>query len=128
MTADVSLEFHIESAIEQVWKALTDSDLLRKWIWNNTFKPEEGYGFKFHGPPNEWWDGIVTGEVLEVSEPYDLAYTWSSQGETTTIRWKLKVGENETNVRFEQSGVSEETAYPGALDGARKVGSDLWSS
>lgn len=39
MTVDVSLDFHIPSSIEQVWKALTDSEILAKWIWDNDFVP-----------------------------------------------------------------------------------------
>lgn len=59
MTADVSLDFHYSSPIDQVWKALTDSEILAKWIWNNDFKPEVGHKFQFRAEPNEWWDGIV---------------------------------------------------------------------
>lgn len=121
MAADVSLDFQYNCSIEKVWKALTDVEILSKWIWNNDFKPVVGHKFQFRAEPNEWWDGIVNGEVLEVEEPYKLSYTWASQGETTTVTWTLKESSNNTTqLHFEQSGFSEETkAYPGALEGAK---------
>lgn len=119
--ADVTLDFQFTSSIEQVWKALTDSDKLEKWIWKNDFKPVVGEKFQFRSEPNEWWDGIVNGEVLEVDEPHTLSYTWASAGETTTITWTLKTGpDGTTHMHFEQAGFSERTkATKGAIEGAK---------
>lgn len=119
--ADVSLDFQMTSSVEQVWKALTDSNILEKWIWKNDFKPVIGEAFQFRSEPNEWWDGIVDGEVLEVEEPYILSYKWASAGETTIITWTLKAkSEVATRVHFEQTGFSEQTkATKGALEGAK---------
>lgn len=119
--ADVTLDFQYKSSIEKVWKALTDSDTLAKWIWKNDFKPIVGHKFQFRSEPNEWWDGIVNGEVIEVEKPYKLSYTWASAGETTTITWTLKKGvDGTTHLHFEQSGFSEETkATKGAIEGAK---------
>ncbi|MGE7543744.1 SRPBCC family protein [Sporosarcina newyorkensis] len=119
--ADVTLDLQFTSSIEQVWKALTDSDMLAKWIWNNDFKPAVGEKFQFRSEPNEWWDGIVNGEVLKVEEPHILSYTWASAGETTMITWTLKTGADAaTHLHFEQTGFSEETkATKGAIEGAK---------
>lgn len=121
MKADVSLDFHFTSSIDQVWNALTDSNTLAKWIWENDFKPVVGYKFQFRAEPNKWWNGIVDGEVLEVEEPHKLSYTWISAGETTTIIWTLrKKGDEKTHLHFEQTGFSEETkALKGAIEGAK---------
>lgn len=120
MAADVSLDFQINSSIQEVWKALTDSEMLAKWIWDNDFKPIEGHTCQFRAEPNEWWNGIVDVKVLEVDEPNKLSYTWASQGETTTITWTLKEELGATHLHFEQTGFSEQTkSYPGALEGAR---------
>lgn len=118
---DVELDFHLKSPIQKVWQALTDSNLLSQWIWDNDFKPVVGHNFQFRAEPNEWWDGIVDGEVLEVDEPHKLWYTWLSQGETTTVTWTLQEeSDGNTRLHFEQSGFSEETkSYPGALEGAK---------
>lgn len=120
MTADVVLEFQLKHSVEVVWRALTDSKMLAEWIWENDFKPVVGQKFQFRSEPNEYWDGIVNGEVLEVDEPYKLVYTWASAGETTTITWTLKAVAEGTALHFEQGGFSEATkAYPGALQGAK---------
>lgn len=120
MTADVMLDFQYASSINQVWKALTVSDLLEQWIWTNDFKPVVGHTFQFKSEPNEYWDGIVNGEVLEVDEPKKLSYTWASAGETTTVVWTLtETKDGKTDLHFEMSGFSEETkATPGSIEGA----------
>jgi len=100
---------------------LINANIVAKWIWDNDFKPIVGQKFQFRAEANEWWDGIVDGEVLAVNEPNHLKYTWASQSESTTITWTLH-GEfdGKTHLHFEQSGFSEETkAYPGALSGAK---------
>lgn len=120
MKSDVSLDFNFTSSIEEVWKALTDSDMLAKWIWENDFKAIVGHKFQFRTDPNEWWNGIVDGEVLEVEEPYKLSYTWESAGERTTITWTLKKSSEGTHLHFDQTGFSEQTkATKGAIEGAK---------
>ncbi|MGE7093673.1 SRPBCC family protein [Lysinibacillus sp. NPDC048646] len=121
MKADVSLDFQFTSTIEQVWNALTDSDTLAQWIWDNDFKPGVGHKFQFRAEPSEWWDGIVDSEVLEVDEPNRLSYTWVSAGESTTVTWTLKKGSDGTiHLHLDQTGFSEATkARKGAIEGAK---------
>lgn len=120
MKPDVSLDFEYASTIEKVWNALTDPEMLAKWIWKNDFKPVVGHKFQFRAEPNEWWDGIVNSEVLLVEEPHKLSYTWESAGEKTTVTWTLTEESNGTvRLRLDQSGFSEETkARKGAIEGA----------
>jgi uncharacterized protein YndB with AHSA1/START domain len=121
MKPDVSLDFQFTSSIKEVWTALTDSNTLAKWIWDNDFKPVVGHKFQFRAEPSEWWDGIVDGEVLEVDEPNTLSYTWISAGETTTVTWTLKEDSDGTvHLHLDQSGFSEATkAIEGAIEGAK---------
>lgn len=120
MAADVVLDFHYEADVETVWKALTESDMLSQWIMDNNFKAEEGYSFQFTSEPNEWWDGIIKGEVTAVNAPNKLSYTWYSAGEETFVEWTLSESSSKgTDLHFEMSGFSEETkSRPGAIDGA----------
>lgn len=120
MKADVALDFQYSSSIETVWHALTDSEMLAEWIWENDFQPAVGQRFQFRAEPREYWDGIVNGEVLEVDEPNKLSYIWASAGETTTITWTLEENKEGTHLHFEQAGFSEETrSYPEAMEGAK---------
>lgn len=127
MKADVSLDFQLSSSIEQVWNALTDSDMLAKWIWENDFKPIVGHKFQFRAEPNEWWDGIVDGEVLVIDEPNKLSYTWVSAGESTTVTWTLKEGSDGiVHLHLDQTGFSEETkATEGAIEGAKHAWKEM---
>lgn len=118
--ADVVLDFTYDHSIEEVWEGITNSSLLEEWIMPNNFKAEPGYAFEFKGQANEYWDGIIRGEVLEVEAPHKLSYCWNSAGEMTTITWTL-VAESaaKTNLHFEMDGFSDEIKqYPGALKGA----------
>ncbi|MFJ8260732.1 SRPBCC domain-containing protein [Rummeliibacillus sp. NPDC094406] len=121
MKPDVSLDFQFTSSIEQVWNALTDSDTLAKWIWENDFKPVVGHKCQFRAKPSEWWDGIVNCEVLVVDEPHTLSYTWVSAGESTTVTWTLTEGsDGNIHLHLDQTGFSEETkAREGAIEGAK---------
>lgn len=79
MIADVVLDYHYEVDIDTLQKALSESDMLAQWIWDNNFKAEEGYEFEFTSEPNEWWDGFVTGVVLTGDEFNKLVYKWNRQ-------------------------------------------------
>lgn len=121
MKPDVSLDFTFATTVEKVWNALTDSNVLAQWIWNNDFKAEVGHKFQFRAEPSEWWDGIVDCEVLTIDEPNSISYTWASAGETTTVVWTVtKEADNTVRLRLDQSGFSEATkAREGAIEGAK---------
>lgn len=91
MSLTLSLDFQYKTSMEKLWSALTDANKLTKWMVNvhtgqameNDFKPVIGHHFQFRTQPTEYWDGIVSGEVLIVEEPHRLSYTWCS-GERST--------------------------------------------
>ena len=115
--AELVLDFQFTSSINQVWTALTDSDMLAKWMWKNDSKPVVGYKFTYRAEPNEWWNGIVEGQVLEVEEPHSLSYTWGTGPEVHTVVWTLTALEGGgTQLHLDQTGISEQ---PGALEGAK---------
>lgn len=110
MSETVVLDFELNSPIERVWHALTDSATLSKWMLfeENNFKPVVGYTFQFRKSPG--WDGVVECEVIEVEQPHRLVYTWVS-GMTiesrisTLITWTLsEAAAGVTRVHLEQSG------------------------
>lgn len=127
MKSDVTLEYKYTNTIEQVWSALTDSATLAKWIMENDFKPIVGHKFQFRTEPNEWWNGIIDCEVLEVEEHHKLSYTWASAGETTTVTWTLKeVADGTVQLNLDQTGFSEETkARVGAIEGAKHAWTNM---
>jgi uncharacterized protein YndB with AHSA1/START domain len=95
---------------ETVWLALTDGQLLSRWMMSNDFQPIIGHRFQFRAEPQQAWDGITSGEVLAIKPFEQLIYTCntSRQGETntleSTVTWTLETVEGGTLLRMEQSG------------------------
>lgn len=115
MKPEISLDFQFVSPIEKVWRSLTDSNMLAKWVMENNFKPIVGYKFQFRTEPNKYWDGVVDSEVLIVDEPDKLSYTWTTAGESTTVTWTLKQEGDTTHLHLDHTGFqSESLSYNGA--------------
>ena len=60
------LERRLPHAQDKVWRALTQSELNAEWLMPNDFEPVVGKAFTLRTDPTPHWNGIVTGEVLEV--------------------------------------------------------------
>lgn len=113
--AELSLDFEFASSIEKVWDALTDSDMLAKWVMENDFKPIVGHQCQFR---NEQINLIVDCEVLVVDEPNKLSYTWVGGPINTIVTWTLKQEEGTTYLHLEQTGFEkEDVAFNGAKYG-----------
>lgn len=118
MSLTLTLDFQYETSIEKLWSALTDSSKLAKWTMENNFRPIVGYRFQFRAQPNEYWDGIVEGEVLVVDAPNRLSYTWGTGDEKHTVTWTLQdLGNGKVNLHLEQTGISNAQALGGAKYG-----------
>jgi len=118
MSMTLTLDFQYKTSIEKLWTALTDSDKLAKWVMPNDFQPVVGYRFQFRNEPNEYWDGIVDGEVLVVDPPNRLSYTWGTGDERHTVTWTLQdLGDGKVNLHLEQTGISGAQAMGGAKYG-----------
>ncbi len=65
-------------APEVVWRAITDSALMSRWMMPPTgFVAEVGTRFTFTTKPAGKWDGTISCQVLEVVEQERLAFSWS---------------------------------------------------
>lgn len=106
---------------EKVWRALTESDLLAKWIMSNDLKAVVvGQKFTFRTEPSPWWDGVVHCEVLEVDAPQRIRYSWRGGPVDTIVTWVLvPTRSGGTLLSIEQSGFNPEArqAYAGAKVG-----------
>jgi uncharacterized protein YndB with AHSA1/START domain len=102
----IQLETFYPFTPELVWEALTDSASLKQWLMDNDFEPRVGHRFQFRAKPQKYWRGIVDGEVLEVSKPSRLVYTWKGdeKDEPTTVTWILQAEANGTRLRLEHTG------------------------
>lgn len=113
-TVAVNLDVEMQSPVEKVWHALTDSATLSQWVMfkTNDFKPVVGHTFQFRDAP--YYDGVIDCEVTEVDEPNRLSYTWSTEGvdgqpHTTVVTWTLSgSGDGVTKLHLEQSGFRQD--------------------
>ena len=75
-TESIEVDYTLEHPPQEVWRLLTEANLLAMWLMPNDIAPVVGHKFNFRTKPMGDWDGVVDCEVLE-SEPFTLfAYSW----------------------------------------------------
>lgn len=105
MRRDIQLEVVYPHPPERVWRALTDPAAVAQWLMPNDFQPRLGHKFTLKAKPRGSWDGIVNCEVLEVTQPRRLAYTWQGGPLTrATVSFTLEPTERGTRLVFEHNG------------------------
>lgn len=96
--------------IAKVWRALTDSTLMSKWLMKNDFQPVVGHKFNFRAQPMAGWNGVADCEVLLVEPPHRLVWRQCASGEQaagglkSTVTWTLTAVDGGTLVRMEHAG------------------------
>lgn len=114
MSNAVTKDLDLNSTIEKVWQAITDSETIARWMMfkTNDFKPEIGHAFQFKDAPG--YDGVIECKVTELDEPHKLAYTWETDGwdgnrHSTLVTITLsESGDGGTHLNLEQSGFKPE--------------------
>jgi uncharacterized protein YndB with AHSA1/START domain len=125
---------------EKIWRTLTRSDLIAKWLMPNDFAPVIGHRFNFRTQPMGDWDGIVHCEVLACEAPRLLRYSWKGGADSnpaygsrlnSEVTWTLTPVEGGTHVRMVHDGFvfpgnqfAFDAMSPGwarALDGVARV-------
>jgi uncharacterized protein YndB with AHSA1/START domain len=98
---------------ERIWRTLTKSELLAKWLMPNDFEPVAGYRFTFQTKPMGDWDGIVHCQVLQCDPPHLLRYSWKGGADSntdygtrldSTVTWTLTRVEQGTHVSMVHDG------------------------
>ncbi len=120
-TKTIVVEYEIKRPPEAVWRALTEPQLLARWLMENDIRAEVGHRFTFRAPPIPGWDGVVHCEVLEVDPPKRLRYSWRGGSDDlqgygtridTTVTWTLTATEGRgTLLRLEHAGFTEKNAF-----------------
>lgn len=118
-TRSLVIERELPQPPEKVWRALTQSGLLKEWLMENNFQPVVGHKFNFRAKPMPNWNGIIDCEVLVVEPNQKLSYSWGSMGMGSVVAWTLTATSSGTLVRMEQSGFGpdQEANYQGAKYG-----------
>ena len=90
----------------RVWHALTDSDMMARWLMPNDFKLEIGHRFTFHTTPIPAadFDGIVYSEVVDFEPERRLMIRWANRILDTTVTWRLVPEGRGTRLFVEHAG------------------------
>ncbi|WP_424629676.1 SRPBCC family protein [Bradyrhizobium sp. SYSU BS000235] len=112
-TQSIIVEKTVAHAPEKIWRTLTQSALIAKWLMPNDFEATVGHRFTFTTKPMGDWDGIVRCEVLDCDPPRLLRYSWKGGSDAnprygsrldTIVTWTLTLADGGTHVRMEHSG------------------------
>jgi uncharacterized protein YndB with AHSA1/START domain len=112
-THAIVVEKVLPYAPEKIWRTLTRSELIAKWLMPNDFEPVVGYRFTFKTKPMGDWDGIVHCEVLQCDPPFCLRYSWTGGTDTnpdygarlnSEVTWTLTKVEGGTHLKMVHDG------------------------
>ena len=89
--AAIEVDQFLSRPPDQVWRALTDPDLLARWLMPNDFQPAVGHQFTFRTDPvpEYGFDGIVHCQVLDLDPPRLLRFSWRGGRLDTVVSWQL---------------------------------------
>ncbi|MBR0754611.1 SRPBCC domain-containing protein [Bradyrhizobium jicamae] len=112
-TRAITVEKVLPYPAEKVWRTLTTSELLVKWLMPNDFVAAVGHRFNFRTRPMGDWDGVVQCEVLACDPPKLLRYSWKGGADTnpdygskldSTVTWTLTPVDGGTHLRMVHDG------------------------
>ncbi|WP_407180233.1 SRPBCC family protein [Bradyrhizobium sp. STM 3562] len=118
---------------EKIWRTLTTSELIGKWLMPNDFKPVVGHRFTFRTRPMGDWDGVVQCEVLACEPPRLLRYSWKGGSDSnpaygsrldSVVTWTLTQVDGGTQLRMVHDGFifpGNQFAYDAMRPGWGKV-------
>jgi uncharacterized protein YndB with AHSA1/START domain len=93
--------------IDKVWRALTERELLDRWLMATDFEPRIGHRFTFTTDPAPGFSGRIECVVDELDPPNRLGFTWWGGGGNprTHVRMTLRATTaSETTLRLEHDG------------------------
>ncbi|MFA1548433.1 SRPBCC domain-containing protein [Actinomadura chokoriensis] len=104
--ASIEVEEFLPHPPTRVWRALTEPELLARWLMPNDFKPVVGHRFTFATKPipNVDFDGTIQCQVVDLDEERLLRITWGGGGLDTTVTWRLVPEGDGTRLFIEHAG------------------------
>ena len=119
----------VPHAAETVWKVLTTSELMERWLMPNTFKPGLGAKFTIADMARGDWDGTVSCEITRWDPPHEFAFTWVGGSPNnigdgapldTVVTWTLTPVDAGTRLRLVHNGFTSplnDKTYPAMTRG-----------
>ncbi|WP_119419382.1 SRPBCC family protein [Desertibaculum subflavum] len=108
----IVVECELDAAPEKVWRALTEPELLARWLAPNDFSAEPGARFRFRGLEG----ATIDCEVLEAEPPRKLSYRWrhrEDDGIDSIVSFELtEAVAGRTHLRLVHAGFPLDLATP----------------
>jgi uncharacterized protein YndB with AHSA1/START domain len=120
MKLDISMEELFPAPIERVWHALTDPDMIERWLMRpDGYEAEVGARFTLREIPSAECAGEVECEVLELSPPNRMVWSWRGTEDPATTRLviDLEADERGTRLTLRHTGESDERTVRGTTGG-----------
>ncbi len=111
MRLDVSIEELFAAPIERVWQALTDAAMIERWLMSTSgFEARVGARFSLGEGPRADCSGHVECEVLELSPPRRMVWSWRAAEDPATTRLliELEPSEQGTRLTLRHTGEADE--------------------
>lgn len=126
----LSFEIELRHSPQKVWRALTEPELLKRWLLPVTgLKLEPGAAFTLNTQPVGGWDGTVKCRVLEIDALKKLKYAWvvGDMELDTIVTFTLAPSDAGTRLSITQSGFKphQKQAFGGARYGWNLMGGRL---
>jgi uncharacterized protein YndB with AHSA1/START domain len=126
MRLDVSVERRFAASVESVWHALTDPQVINRWLMaTDDFEAKVGTRFTLRDEPHPSFRGYIECEVLELSPPNRMVWSWLStdDGAPTRVVIELEAEGQGTRVTLRHTGDTDELTVQGTTAGwPRKLG------
>ena len=104
--ASINVDEFLPHRPAKVWRALTEPELMARWLMPNDFEPVVGHRFTFAAKPipNVGFDGTITCQVTDIDKERLLRITWNGGGLDTTVTWRLVPEGRGTRLFIEHTG------------------------
>jgi uncharacterized protein YndB with AHSA1/START domain len=120
MRLDISMEELFPVPVGQVWHALTDREMINRWLMaTSDFEAKVGTRFTLRHEPRPGVRGYVECEVLELSPPHRMVWSWSSAEvlEPTRLVIELAAQGDGTRLTLRHTGDVDERTARGTTEG-----------
>lgn len=123
----VVVEATYETSVQEIWKALTDNNVMKKWYFVlEEFKPQIGFQFQFQGG-TETKTYTHLCEITEVIPNKKLSYTWKYEGYpgNSKVTFQLFPEGGKTKLKVIHEGLE---SFPSSADFAKENFKKGWTT
>jgi uncharacterized protein YndB with AHSA1/START domain len=120
MRLDISMEELFPVPIDRVWHALTDPRMIERWLMRtDDFEAKVGTRFTLRDQPRADCRAQVECEVLELSPPHRMVWSWRGADDPATTRLVIDLEDDErgTCLTLRHTGESDERTVRGTTGG-----------